>query len=122
MKNSELMELVKKHNEVYVSLWALVPALKNRDTAKRYLANAEKILGRPLEAGERAYLEDVIAQGDRVEASLRELGYYDKGARGRLLREHGISVPSEEAAKEILEKLRMPRITLRNLSYPKDEA
>ena len=103
--NSRIIELIKKHNGVFVSLWALVPALKNRDTAKRYLANAEKILGRPLEAGERAYLEDVIAQGDRVEASLRELGYYDKGARGRLLRGHGISVPSEEAAEEILKSL-----------------
>jgi len=56
MKNSELMELVKKHNGVFVSLWALVPALKNRDAAKRYLENAEKILGRSLEAGGKSLL------------------------------------------------------------------
>jgi len=62
----------------YVPLWALLPALKNRDNRKRYIANAEKELGRPLNDRERAYLEDVIRQGDYVEEWLRRLGYHDR--------------------------------------------
>jgi hypothetical protein len=89
----------------YVPLWALLPALKNRDTAKRYIANAEKELGRPLNEKERAYLEDVIRQGDYVEEWLRRLGYYDSGARGELLRRYRISADTEEEAKELLAEL-----------------
>jgi hypothetical protein len=86
----------------YVPLWALLPALKSREAAERYLANAEEFLGRPLNTGEKAYLEDVIEQGNRVEARLRELGYYDPGPRGQLLRERGILVETDEEAIEIL--------------------
>lgn len=89
----------------YVSLWAVLPALSNRDTAKRYLANAEKILGRPLTSREREYLEDVIRQGDRVEKWLREIGYYDPTPRGELLRRKGILAKDDEEAKRILAEL-----------------
>jgi len=90
----------------YVPLWALLPALKNRDTAKRYMANAEKELGRPLNDRERAYLEDVIRQGDYVEEWLRRLGYYDSGVRGELLRRYRISADTEEEAKQLLVQLK----------------
>jgi hypothetical protein len=89
----------------YVPLWALIPALKNREAAMRYMANAEGILGRPLNEGERAYLEDVVRQGERVERLLRELGYFDSGPRGELLRNYGISVESDEEAMEMLRKI-----------------
>ena len=89
----------------HVPLWAVLPALTNREVAKRYLANAEKILGRPLTAKEEAYLRDVIEQGDRVEEWLRKLGYYDPGPRGRLFRLTGDIAESDEEALKILREL-----------------
>jgi hypothetical protein len=89
----------------YLPLWALIPALKNREIAKRYLANAEKILGRPLNSREMAYLLNVVEQGNNVEAFLKGLGYFEDTARGRLLRTRGISVESDKDAMEILERL-----------------
>jgi len=86
-------------------LWALLPALKNREAAKRYLKNGHKWLGRPLNEREIAYLKDVIEQGDRVERKLREYGYYDPGPRGRLFRLTGDVAESDEEAMEILKKL-----------------
>jgi len=82
-----------------------LPALTNREAAKRYLANAEKILGRPLTPREEAYLRDVIEQGDRVEAWLREIGYYDPGPRGKLLRLTGYIAESDEEALEMLKRI-----------------
>lgn len=90
------MKVVKAR---YVPLWALIPALKNREIAKRYLDNAEKILGRPLNSREMAYLHDVVEQGNNVEAFLKGLGYFEDTARGRLLRTHGISVESDSEAE-----------------------
>jgi hypothetical protein len=69
------------------------------------MANAERILGRPLNKSERAYLEDVVRQGEYVERLLRELGYFDSGPRGELLRNYGISVESDEEAEEVLRRL-----------------
>jgi hypothetical protein len=92
-------------NVKYVPLWALIPALKNREAAMRYMANAEKILGRPLNEHERAYLEHVIREGERVEGLLRGLGYFDSGPRGELLRTRGISVDSDVEAEEVLRRL-----------------
>jgi hypothetical protein len=89
----------------YVPLWALLPALANRETAKRYLKEGHKWLGRELTPQERAYLEDVIRQGNHVEQRLREWGFYDPGARGKLLRYHGISADTEEEARRILAEL-----------------
>jgi hypothetical protein len=89
----------------YVPLWALLPALKNRETAIRYMANAERELGRPLTDGERTYLEDVIEQGNRVKEWLRRLGYYDPGARGELLRRYRITADTEEEAKQLLAQI-----------------
>jgi hypothetical protein len=92
-------------NVKYVPLWALLPAIRNREAALRYMANAERILGRPLNEVERAYLEDVVRQGEYVERLLRELGYFDSGPRGELLRNYGISVESDEEAMEMLRKI-----------------
>jgi hypothetical protein len=100
--NGLRVKVVKAKN---VPLWALIPALKSREIAKRYLANAEKILGRPLNSRERAYLHDVVEQGNNVEAFLKGLGYFEDTNRGRLLRTHGISVESDKEAMEILERL-----------------
>jgi hypothetical protein len=94
----------------YVPLWALIPALKSREIAKRYLANAEKILGRPLNSREKAYLHDVVEQGNRVEAFLKGLGYFEDSARGMLLRMCGISVESDEDAMEMLRELEVKRV------------
>jgi hypothetical protein len=69
------------------------------------MANAEGILGRPLNESERAYLEDVVRQGEYAERLLRELGYFDSGPRGELLRNYGISVESDEEAMEMLREL-----------------
>jgi len=88
----------------YVPLWALLPALKSRDAAKGYLANAEKFLGRPLTEKEKAYLEDAVRQGDRVEAWLKQLGYFEEGPRGQLLRKYGIWVETDREAEEILKE------------------
>jgi len=90
----------------HVPLWAVLPALKNREIAKNYLENGHKWLGRPLTKGEITYLKDVIEQGDRVEKRLRELGYYDPGPRGRAFRLTGDIPESGEEALEILKKLR----------------
>jgi hypothetical protein len=92
-------------NVKYIPLWLLLPAIKNREAALRYMANAERILGRPLNECERAYLEDVVRQGEYVERLLRELGYFDGGPRGELLRNYGISVESDEEAEEVLRRL-----------------
>jgi hypothetical protein len=92
----------------HVPLWMLLPALKNREVAKRYLANADRILGRSLDEREKAYLEDVIRQGDSVEQYLRELGYFSPGPRGELLRRYGITVKSDSEATEILGELNEP--------------
>jgi len=54
-----------------VPLRVFALSLKNRETAKHYIADAEKMLGRPLSEEEREYLEDVVRQGDRVEELLR---------------------------------------------------
>jgi len=89
----------------YVPLWALLPALKNREIAKRYLKNAEKILGRALTERERAYLIDVIEQGNRVEEWLRRLGYFEDSPRGWLLRRYGVSVDTNKKAKEMLKSM-----------------
>ncbi len=59
----------------YVLLWALLPALKNREIAKGYLEKAEKILGRALTEREQAYLLDVIEQEKSIEEFLRRLGF-----------------------------------------------
>jgi hypothetical protein len=80
-------------------------SLKSREIAKRYLDNAEKIIGRPLNNREKAYLINVVEQGNRVEAFLKSLGYFENTARGRLLRTHGISVESDNEAEKILERL-----------------
>jgi hypothetical protein len=88
----------------YISLWAL-PALSNREGAKRYITHAEKILGRPLTDQERAYLENVIEQGNRVERWLRELGYFDSTPRGELLRRKGIVAKDDDEARRILAEL-----------------
>ena len=89
----------------HVPLWALIPALKNREIAKKYLRDGHKWLGRPLTEREVAYLKDVIEQGDRVEKWLRECGYYDPGPRGRLFRLTGDVAESDEEALEMLKKL-----------------
>jgi len=89
----------------HVPLWALLPALKNREIAKRYLRDGHKWLGRPLNEKEKAYLKDVIEQGDRVERKLREYGYYDPGPRGRLFRLTGDVAESDEEAIEILKRI-----------------
>jgi len=89
----------------YVPLWALLPALKNREVAKGYLRDGHKWLGRPLNEREKAYLRDVIEQGNRVEERLRQLGYFDKGPRGKLLRRYGVSVETDEEAEEMLKSL-----------------
>ncbi|RLE47950.1 MAG: hypothetical protein DRJ31_08105 [Candidatus Methanomethylicota archaeon] len=89
----------------HVPIWALLPALKNREIAKRYLKNAEKILGRALTERERAYLIDVIEQGNRVEEWLRQLGYFDDSPRGQLLRRYGISVDTNREAEETLKSM-----------------
>jgi hypothetical protein len=96
------VKVVKAKN---IPLWALIPALKSREIAKRYLANAEKILGRPLNSRERAYLLNVVEQGNNVEAFLKGLGYFEDTARGRLLRTRGISVESDKEAMEMLREL-----------------
>lgn len=90
----------------YVPLWALLPALSNRETAKRYLKEGEKSLGRPLTKKEIAYLEDVIRQGDRVEEFLRKLGYFEEGPRGILLRKKGIITSSDKEAEELLRRFK----------------
>ncbi|MBW2674338.1 MAG: hypothetical protein JRD89_13170 [Deltaproteobacteria bacterium] len=78
--------------------------------AKGYLRDGHRWLGRPLNEREKAYLRDVIEQGDRVEKRLRELGYFDKGPRGVLLRRYGISVPTDREAEEILKKMEKQNI------------
>jgi hypothetical protein len=88
----------------YISLWALLPALSSRECAKRYMAHAER--DRPLTDRERAYLEDVIEQGDRVERWLRELGYFDPTPRGELLRRKGIIAKDDDQARRILAELK----------------
>ena len=89
----------------HVPLWALLPALKNREAAERYLRDGHKWLGRQLNEREKAYLQDVIEQGNRVEKLLRELGYFDPGPRGQLLRLTGDIAESDEEALEILRKI-----------------
>ncbi|MCD6444941.1 hypothetical protein J7L70_08100 [Candidatus Bathyarchaeota archaeon] len=89
----------------HVPLWAVLPALKNREIAKGYLRDGHKWLGRPLNEREKAYLRDVIEQGDRVEKWLRELGYYNLGPRGKLFRLTGDIAESDEEAEEMLKKL-----------------
>lgn len=44
----------------YVPLWALLPALKNRGAAERYLREGHRWLGRPLNEWEVAYFQDVM--------------------------------------------------------------
>jgi len=41
---------------------ALLPALKNREIAKRYIRDGHKWLGRPPNGRGKAYLRDVIEQ------------------------------------------------------------
>jgi len=89
----------------HVPLWAVLPALKNREIAKNYLENGHKWLGRPLNEREKAYLKDVIEQGDRVEKWLRELGYFDPGPRGKLFRLTGDIAESDEEARRMLKRL-----------------
>jgi len=89
----------------HVPLWALLPALKNREIARGYLRDGHKWLGRPLTEREKAYLRDVIRQGDRVEEFLRKCGYYDPGPRGKLFRLTGDIAESDEEAEEMLKSL-----------------
>lgn len=89
----------------HVPLWALLPALKNREIAKGYLRDGYKWLGRPLNEREKAYLRDVIEQGNHIEKQLRKLGYFDPGPRGQLLRLTGDIAESDEEALEILRKI-----------------
>jgi len=89
----------------HVPLWAVLPALKNREIAKGYLRDGHKWLGRPLNEREKAYLRDVIEQGDRVEKWLKELGYFDTGPRGRLFRLTGDIAESDEEARRMLKRL-----------------
>jgi len=88
----------------HVPLWAVLPALKNREIAKGYLKNGHKWLGRPLNEKEKAYLLDVIRQGDHAEEYLRECGYYDPGPRGKAFRLTGNIPETDEEAMEILKK------------------
>ncbi len=89
----------------HIPLWALLPALKNREIARGYLRDGHKWLGRPLNEKEIAYLRDVIEQGDRAEEWLREIGYFDPGPRGKLLRLTGDIAESDGEATEILKKM-----------------
>ncbi|HIE24263.1 MAG TPA: hypothetical protein EYP68_08570 [Candidatus Korarchaeota archaeon] len=88
----------------YVPLWALLPALKNREVAKRILSRRKDLTEEQIK-----YLRDTIEQGDRVERRLRELGYFDEGPRGKLLRLKGIAVDTDEEAEEILKSMERER-------------
>jgi hypothetical protein len=88
----------------YISLWAL-PALSNREGAKRYITHAEKILGRPLTDQERAYLEDLIEQGNRGGAMAEGTGVLRFHLGGKLLRRKGIVAKDDDEARRILAEL-----------------
>lgn len=85
---------------LHFPLWALLPALADRKVAKRILASNQ-----PLTPERKAYLEDVIRQGNVTEEVLRRHGYYDPGPRGEAFRATGNVYDTDEEALETLKKL-----------------
>ncbi|MCJ7632001.1 hypothetical protein MUP77_06360 [Candidatus Bathyarchaeota archaeon] len=94
----------------HYSLWMLLPALANRETAKEILSSNQET-----SAERRAYLQKVVDDGDSIENILRRCHYYEQSARGLVFRLTGYIIENEEEAEQVVDE---PKVYYDKEGYP----